>query len=400
MIEKRIELGSTIEKTGEPVLQIVSRFGDMVKVASAVTDTMRQFIGSLSPDRNSSHVLCIGLGSSEFWGPNVNGEWFPKHYLDHNGADYGYQTFTALPAHFFRHHVNKDPAKSLGPVVFSTYNPIMERVDLIFRVDRDKALNMGAEDTIGRIDAGEPIPVSMGCRVPYDECNICGSTHKKVSDYCDHARNQVLQILDDGTQVVIINHYPKFFDISEVGYGADRIAWTLQKVASVGPRRSYELAELFKVAGPKTAEIIKRIQGTAVGPPLEDSDIKELLARASLRDILRTSQFMGAPFLPEEFSAMCNSRPVEMIIIRTSPRAVSSGKVVSDPKVLEILSGLLGRSKALMQSRMIKKAHLGLPNQDPFGHNLDELGLLQPAYSEYVGCVADTIVDNLFYEQR
>jgi hypothetical protein len=77
---------------------------------------------------------------------------------------------------------------------------------------------------------------------------------------------------------------------------------------------------------------------------------------------------------------------------------VSSGKVVSDPRVLEILSKLMRRGKVLTKSLMTKKAHLGLPNQDPFRHNLDELGLLQPAYSEYVGCVADTIVGNLYYE--
>jgi hypothetical protein len=274
MIEKRVELGSTIEKTGEPVLQIVNRFGDMIKVGSAMTDSMRQFIGGIDRNRNSSYVLCIGLGSSEYWGPNVNGEWFPKHYLNHHGPEYGYRTFTSLPAHFFRQHVNKDPAKSLGPVVFSTYNPIMERVDLIFRVDRDKAVKLGAEETIDRIDAGEAIPVSMGCRVPYDECNKCGSVHKKIADYCTHLKTMILNIMDDGTQIVAINHKPKFFDISEVGYGADRIAWTLQKVASVGPRRSYELAEMFKVAGPKTAEIIKRISGTAVGPSLNGGELK------------------------------------------------------------------------------------------------------------------------------
>jgi len=400
MIEKRVELGATLGKTGEPVLQMISRFGDMVKVASAVTDTMRQFIGAIDRSKNCSHVLCVGLGASEFWGPNVNGEWFPKHYLDYSGPEYGHRTFTTLPAHFFRQHANKDPDKALGPVVFSTYNPAMERVDLIFRVDRDKAIDLGAEQTVARIDAGDPIPVSMGCRVPFDECNICGSKHKKITEYCEHARDQVLNVLDDGRQVVIINHRPKFFDISEVGYGADRIAWTLQKVASIGPRRSYELAEMFKVAGPKTAEIVKQITGTAVGPPLVDNEVKELLAHGNLRDILRTSQFMGAPLLPREFSSLCTQRPIEVIIIKSSPRAVTSGKVLSDPRVLEILGKLLGRGKALANSRMTKKAHLGLPNHDPFRHNLDELGLLQPAYNEYVGCVADTIVGNLFYEQR
>lgn len=204
--------------------------------------SIRKFIKTLTPKlrKENCYTLVTALGAGEYYGSNINSDYFPWNSLAHEGKDYGYQTF--LNAHAFAHHVNKDPERSFGIPDLSVLNPRMKRVELIIRLNRQRAKEEGADGIIARIDAGEFPDVSMGCKVPFDICSICGHHSKTRKDYCEHMRPPPEmrdvwgpnKILADGRRICVINTLPRFFDISFVFIGADKIAKVMAKVASKG----------------------------------------------------------------------------------------------------------------------------------------------------------------------
>lgn len=209
----------------------------------ATGEHLRKFISKLTKEdrKKYSYALVNALGAGEFFGSNINADYFPWDALAHEGQDYGYKTFESF-AHAYQHHKNKDPTRAFGVPVLSLLNGPMKRVELIVRLDREKAKEEQADGIITRIDAGEFPDVSMGCKVPYDICSICGQKSKTRFDYCQHmAPPEELRssygpnkILPDGRKIYVINTLPKFFDISFVFIGADKTAKVMAKVASQG----------------------------------------------------------------------------------------------------------------------------------------------------------------------
>lgn len=226
-------------------------------------DAIRKYIAGITKEDRQKYcyVLVNALGAGEYFGSNINADYFPWNSLTHEGDDYGYKTF--LKAHAYAHHVNKDPTRAFGIPVLSLLNHKMKRVELIVRLDRVKAKLEGHDGIITRIDAGEFPDVSMGCKVPYDVCSKCHNQSKTRDDYCEHMRppehlrgiygpNKILQ---DGSKIYVINLHPRFFDISFVFIGADKTAKVMAKIASKGnmicmgdvctvPRISSEVYEL------------------------------------------------------------------------------------------------------------------------------------------------------------
>lgn len=205
-------------------------------------DELKRFIRTLGREerKKNCYVLVNALGGGEWFGSNINADYFPWNALTHDGPDYGYKTF--LNAHAFAHHVNKDPERAFGVPDVSVLNPRMKRVELIIKLDREKAKRENADGIITRIDNGEFPDVSMGCRVPFDVCSICGNQSKTRDDYCVHMRPDDLhrtlygpnKILPDGRKIYVINTVPRFFDISFVFIGADKTAKVMAKLASRG----------------------------------------------------------------------------------------------------------------------------------------------------------------------
>jgi hypothetical protein len=144
-------------------------FVPMAKTARAVpgewetADEIRKYIKTITPEdrKKYCYVLVNALGAGEYFGSNINADYFPWDALAHEGSDYGYKTF--LNAHCYTHHVNKDPERSIGKPVVSVLNPRMKRVELIIRIDREAAKKQGADGIVTRIDNGEFPDVSMGC---------------------------------------------------------------------------------------------------------------------------------------------------------------------------------------------------------------------------------------------
>lgn len=203
---------------------------------------IQTYIKTITPEdrKRYCYVLVNALGAGEYFGSNINADYFPWDALAHEGDDYGYKTF--LNAHAFQHHANKDPTRAFGVPVVSVLNPRMKRVELIIRLDRELAKKWGADGIITRIENGEFPDVSMGCKVPFDVCSKCGHHSKTRDDYCLHMRPPEElrgiygpnKILPDGTKIYVVNTRPRFFDISFVFIGADKTAKVMAKLASRG----------------------------------------------------------------------------------------------------------------------------------------------------------------------
>jgi len=260
--------------------------GYFEKVAApSLLSPVVKYIETLRPRDNTQYVLTNAMGASEYFGSNINGDWFPEEALIHapdSWSDipvldkikakdwpYGYPTFYG--AHPFAHHRNKDPDRAFGEVELAVWNDGMKRVELVIRVDKEKCEQFGGVPVWDRLKAGNYCDVSMGCRVPFDLCSVCKDDqkfrtalatfnpkihkhpgiavlqyHKKLqaengvgirglavtrADYCEHASKQMNKILPDGRKVYVINDFPRFFDISFVFVGADKTAKVMLKIA-------------------------------------------------------------------------------------------------------------------------------------------------------------------------
>jgi len=262
------------QPSGERLIQVfqpgdmdkAAAFFGMGKTAAPLLPSVKSLLENIKSSPRKIVILVNALGAGEYWGSNINGDYFPEVALLHKGSDYGYETFRT--AGLFKHHVNKDPSRSFGTILLSVWNDMMKRVELVIEIDRDKAFEVGAVDVCDKIDQGIFPDVSMGCKVPYDLCSYCTDwkryetakatfdphVHKSIADavlavhkqqpirgisvtrndYCEHLRKALNKIMPNGVKNYAINDYPRFFDISVVFIGADKTAKVMAKLASVG----------------------------------------------------------------------------------------------------------------------------------------------------------------------
>lgn len=119
------------------------------------------------------YALVIGLGSSEYWGVNNNGDAFPENALlglppadvamsfyDKYAArirqGWGYKTF--LKGHVFEEHRNTNPKLAIGGIQNTFWNNRMHRVENLIWIDRTKGAKWA-----NRLDNGTTIGTSMAC---------------------------------------------------------------------------------------------------------------------------------------------------------------------------------------------------------------------------------------------
>lgn len=309
----------TGEQTIQPVL-LWGPSGNRVDL-SHVTKTASQaldYIKNVTPEPGKTHLLLLALGSEEAYGPNRNGDGFPERpvpartkHASNDGRRWWvspgeeltkhYQSFETNPAHAFKHHVNKDPKKASGQVKKAFWNDRMHRVELLVVIENHKD-----PEWVQRVNDGDFPPVSMGCRIKYDVCSICGNQAPTRAQYCEHVTRDpgMNQIMPDGKKAYVHNPSPNFFDISRVFRPADRTGYTLKKVA-----HAYELhssAELGEVADDydrKSAAIRKLsdIDKIVRGEPIASAN----LAPDEQSVIRRFKDYVGprlaaAPALPME----------------------------------------------------------------------------------------------------
>lgn len=184
---------------------------DVLEKTAGVSDDIISFLENLVPKPNHSYALVNALSGGQHWGSNLNGDWFDEDEL----IKY-HKTFEAL-GHVYELHQNKDPKKSMGKVLHAYYNPNMHRVELIIELNNDRASKV-----LDKIRGGDLLATSMGTRVSYEKCSICGHISKTLSQRCEHLKNKMNFIYPDGRKVFAYNYAPKFFDISIVRIPADK----------------------------------------------------------------------------------------------------------------------------------------------------------------------------------
>lgn len=301
--------------------------------APSLVPEIVRYISALRPRDDAQYNLVNAMGAGEYYGSNINGDYFDEVSLIHSpdgwtgnplvdkvrakNWPYGFPTF--YYAHPYAHHRNKDSSRAFGEVELALWNPHMKRVELITRVDKELCQKYGGTGVWDKLKAGEFPDVSMGCKVPFDTCSICldwetyrkaqatfdphrhkhpGEAvlafHKKLKaqngkgirglsitrkDYCDHALHFMNRILSDGRKVFVRNDYPRFFDISFVFIGADKTAKVMMKVAESGKTYWFvsgaELAE--KLGYDHSGELLESVfiptpeleKAAEAGDPLE-----------------------------------------------------------------------------------------------------------------------------------
>lgn len=212
---------------------------------------IQKYIANSKPIDNLIQVLMTALGAHEFWGQNTNGDRFYEKALKHEGTDYGFQTFLTN-ANYFIHHVNKDPALAKGKVLAAVWNDKAKRVELVLGINP-----ILDPDAPRMLDNGESLCFSMGARLPFDVCTVCGNQAKTRAQYCDHLRYQ-MNTIDPQTGILVgaDNPTPKFFDISRVLIPADKTAYMWEKIASAAsPLSKLSSAQLAEIPAGKLADM-------------------------------------------------------------------------------------------------------------------------------------------------
>lgn len=345
MLEKQIISVIDATSTKSDFLLVDDSFE---KTASVDTDpVIAEFVQKLTKQQNVIYALINALTASDYISSNLNGDWISEDVLKNY-----YKTFEEN-GHVYFHHVNKDPNKAVGRVIFSHYNPKMHRVELVVKIftDRPDSANL-----IKRINSNDYIATSMGLKTSYDVCSICNKKSKTRAEYCEHLKTQMNSILPDGRKVFANNPEAKFFDISIVRVPADPTSAIMKILTNLSD--SKEIAQpsenifdnLFKVsyikeANLKSAELKKFISTklevvqTSENPEKLlnsqgklNNDVIEKLSEYSISDILST--FLGLRILPtpQDFQkiALFSSGEKELALKLESENSVFDYKTVPD----------------------------------------------------------------------
>ena len=197
-----------------------------VKLASDIYKELENYEGK----PNRTYMLAVSVSPVEYWGDNKNHDAFEEPEL----VKY-HPTFTSHGT-FFKNHVNKDPMKNYGENEKSWYDDEMKRVLVLVAIDNNKA-----PDIVNDIELGKKIALSMGCKIKYDVCSICGNKSETRDDYCVHMKTMPGKILPDGRKVFVYNPNPTFFDLSKVVRPAGHIEYMIKKINVVPKRNPAEI---------------------------------------------------------------------------------------------------------------------------------------------------------------
>ncbi len=387
-MKKIIELPERFA-TGEPTVMVVAHWngsrhilekaanyrpqGVVAKYASEAFD----YVSTVTPRDGETMILVNALGTFETYDDNRNGDGFNEvpymvgvkprcqcEECSRRDVSKGWVTadqtvvnhYKSFEKHggIYQHHVNKDPAKSLGRVERAFFNTYMKRVELLLAIR-----NSLAPDWISEIEAGIYAPVSMGCHVRYDVCANCGHYAPTRKEYCEHLKWEMRKIDPvTGCRNCALNPSPRFFDISKVFRPADPQGFMMKKVADVYEiRGSLDLGEKIALFEEKQATIgkLSEIQKVLVGEiSMAKLSPEQEMLRTYRKTMMRDALANMEPAGPSEISAM------------------------SEHSLPEVSSTLAAKSAGLTTSEffavMYKRAGFGTPDPEL----LDRAVALQP----------------------
>jgi hypothetical protein len=345
-LKKIIHLDSHFS-TGEATVQPVILWSGNKSYIEPITkhaSVGNEYFQTIQPIPGHSIVYVLAVSGWETYGENKNGDGFPEFPVKEfekppwigpeETLSQHYKTFEQF-GHNYRHHNNKDPKKAVGKVMKAFWNPAMHRIELLIDLDDAKA-----PDLAERIQAGEYPPVSMGVRVKWDVCNICGNRAPTRKQYCDHLKFQMRAILPDGRRVCALNPNPKFFDISWVFKPADVIAYMMKKVAEPRP---YEITgaaageyldsmDERKYASRKLAVLDKVVQGIPVDAKTTNIPPSELNNMVNMRSSVLTAGQNTVDF-PDNLLQSLSSFPLSKVF----STMFSGGMMMNTPEFTKIV---------------------------------------------------------------
>ena len=279
-----------VDPLGNVSARIIEPESNLVKVASGVHQPLLDKIAKLEPAPGKVRALVGCQGASEYWGINLRADWWPEKEIAHPGQEYGHETF--LNARLLAHHKNKPWHPHMGKLLFTGYNTDMHRIELVLEADEELCRQHRQMEMIHRLRAGEPVDFSMGARVQYDECSICGhKIYNQLQERCRCMREMQGKVLSDGRVVCMINYKPRGFDFSVVNLRADNQGFTiyvqpgstLGKVASVED----EPANTAEPAAPSTptAPLVEKVAAAHIRR--FDTDVEKLADHEKLADLIK-----------------------------------------------------------------------------------------------------------------
>lgn len=224
MISKVIN--STSFDYGDPAISLVKFHrqgvdsGSLRKIAGT-TGVFHDFLKDFKPPKNQTVVHILAVGDEEKFGPNRNADAFNE--ADNKKA---HPLFKKI-GNVFKNHKNTDPKLAVGEVHATAHNDAMSRIELLVGLD-----HMKCAKEVDAVEKGEDPAFSMGSMQDYDVCSLCKHKAPTAKQHCVHIRTKLGMVTDDGQKIYMQNPDPKFFDISLVYKPADRIAYSLRKVAA------------------------------------------------------------------------------------------------------------------------------------------------------------------------
>lgn len=359
-------------------LNTYSKGLDVDQLRKIAADQSFIFNADFERKPGKAYLHLITTGDYGTYGLNNNGDGWPEApmTLKHASANKECRTAGGLKehhnsftknAHVYEEHYNGTKGgPELGNVVAECYNPVMHRGELIVEVDQKDW-----HDDLEKLASGDHIFWSIGAAVPYDICSVCLNKAATSNQYCDHIRYNKLGLTKEGRQIGMINDQPNFHDISKVAVPADRIAFTLRKVASGVPMKQV-LERTGRIYVPKSvidklattkekaradilyklAELEKRIimenlseqdeaLADAVACPKElEDDVVNTLKDIPLDDILEVLNKNDVVIPPKAFvRIVIRKEPEEIPYLDEVPKAVEN--IFSDIQGSEDLTDIL-----------------------------------------------------------
>lgn len=349
-----------------PVASIIPQFRggldrDTLKKRASIFDAVYDTF-ERKPKHTYIHLISVAAG--EYYGPNSRADFYNGDSYEHElsqpekgkpkvivlkrglAATHD-KTFMENGGAYTEHFSSLDGAEPQGYIVRAAINPEMHRGELIIGVETDKWA-----DDIHMLESGTPMKFSIGASAPYDICSICGRVAHTEKEHCDHYKQMPGAVLADGSQVYVISDNCIFHDISRVKNPAEKIAFSIRKVASgnynrfiqpVGPANPNVIRSLCKTASAKSrldmlcklAAIEKEITAECKGGLLDSEVIKtfgkprscggfrDFLQYGDEEDILRACCKNDYILTPQEF--------VDLMLPEEDQRAFRiSGDAVAD----------------------------------------------------------------------
>jgi len=394
--------------------------GGLTKVACVMPE-VEAFTSKIPKGDDDAYWLhVIALTASEYYGQNRNGDHWSIEGLSHlpegwtgspekdkqlaRSVSHGSATF--YNAFVYPHHVNSSPAGSIGTVELVLWNPKQFWVELIVRLDKAKTSRSKVAWVLDRIARNAPFDLSMGAKVPFDmattgdialyrraQQSFDPKRHRSPADavlefhrlrkeqdgvgiyglsitrddYIAECKERMGEILEGGIRIGVRNDYSRYFDISVVFVGADKVAKYVMKLASrrgslresfdpsMGLDRVISFSTgLLKAAADKGAAVKEGDIDKEVNPAFDEKSIRILsgleedlpeptLSRIKehpdLGQALSTLASLGIVLKPQEFDRIVESR--ELPAVHPS---------LFDPSLASTLLGAMKRRSALLPS--------------------------------------------------